>query len=128
MLREALQLVGFIVIPLPWQLDRLSRVLALFDTIFVIATMFAAWKALRLPAPPSVVARRREDMLREFSLGLLISFALGWLGYGLLVTDSGNAFRLRLSVEPFLLFGTSFYLAAWPWANDRLERLMSRLG
>jgi hypothetical protein len=127
-LREALQLVGFIVIPLPWQLDRLSRVLALFDTIFVIATMLAAWKALRLPAPPSVVARRREDMLRQFSLGLLLSFAIGWLGYGLLVTDSGNAFRLRLSVEPFLLFATSFYLAAWPWANDRLERLMSRLG
>jgi hypothetical protein len=127
-LREALQLIGFIVIPLPWQLDRLSRALALFDTIFVIATMVAAWRVRRSPAPPSVTARRREDILREFLLGLLLSFAVGWLGYGLLVTDSGNAFRLRLSIEPFLLFGTSLYLAAWPWANDRLERLMSRLG
>ncbi len=122
--REAIQLVGFIVIPLPWQLDRLSRALALFDTIFVIAVAVAAWRSFRsVRAPPP---GSREDALRVLSMGLLLSAFLGWIGYGLFVTDAGNAFRLRLTVVPFVLFGASLYLAGLPWLNAWTDKLLRR--
>jgi hypothetical protein len=125
--REMVQIVGFVVIPLPWQFDRWSRALALIDSVFVAATVYAAWRAVGLVEPPAALRRRREDALRALNMGLLLSFLLGWLGYGLLVTDAGNAFRLRLTVEPFLLFGTSLYLSTLPWLRDRTGRVLDTL-
>jgi hypothetical protein len=100
--RVMVQIVGFIVIPFPWQLDGLTRVLALFDSMFVVMCVRAALRAHRALGPST---------LRSLSSGLLLSFLLGWLGFALLVSNAGNAFRLRLSVVPFIVLGASLYAA-----------------
>lgn len=125
--RELVQVVGFVVIPLPWQIDRLSRGLALIDSAFVIATMCIAWRACRpspvLPNPPDP---RAQGLLRALGIGLLLGFVVSWLGFGLIVTDGGNAFRLRLTVEPFAILGASLYLASLSRLNERADRIFEK--
>lgn len=120
-LREFVQEIGFLVIPLPWQIDRWSRALALADSAFVIATLCAAWRACQMSP------RRLENPLQTLSEGLLLSFVLCWLGFGLLVTDAGNAFRLRLTIEPFAIFGASLYLSRLTWLNRATDQALERL-
>ena len=119
--REGLQVIGFLVIPLPWRIDRWSRALALADSAFVIATLYAAWRTCQMSL------RGSEGRLRALSEGLLLSFILGWLGLGLVVTDAGNAFRLRLTIEPFAIFGASLYLSNLTWLNDTTTRTLEGL-
>jgi hypothetical protein len=125
--RVLVQVVGFIVIPFPWQLNSLARALAMFDSVFLVVCLCGAWRAHRMlrpsaagtlpmPASPAIA-------LQTLSLALLLSFLLSWLGYALLVSDAGNAFRMRLSVVPFIILGASLYGVSAPWSG-RLEGLL----
>ncbi|HEX3675106.1 MAG TPA: hypothetical protein VHU87_12605, partial [Rhizomicrobium sp.] len=133
--RVSLQLVAFIDIPLPWQLTGVSRILALFDTVFVVACM---WWAIKLhlmlrraakgigpPLPPLFAQYNARD-LRRLSFALLLAFVGSWFGFAILVSDSGNAFRMRVSVEPFLVFGASIYVVmAMRWLEIGLKRAVA---
>jgi hypothetical protein len=116
--RATVQIVGFIELPYPWQLTGVSRILALFDSIFVWACMWWSYRtnsifrrAMRGRGPPlpAVFARYSPKTLTRLSTALILGFIASWFGFGLLVSDAGNAFRMRVSVEPFLVIGASIY-------------------
>ncbi|MGH6870087.1 MAG: hypothetical protein ACREHE_01160 [Rhizomicrobium sp.] len=129
--RVSLQLFAFIEIPLPWQLNAVSRMLALFDTIFVVSLMYWAMRAHQMfrrahtgrgPPLPQVLDQYSKKKLRRLSFALALAFVGAWFGFGVLVSDAGNAFRMRLSVVPFAVFGGSIYaVIAMQWLEDRLR-------
>jgi len=144
-MRVPLQLFAFIDIPLPWQLTAVARVLAMFDSIFVGICMVWVYKFHKMlrdaatrkikgklyrakgPVLPAVLAQYDSLMLRRLSLALILAFFGSWFGFGVLVSDSGNAFRMRISVEPFLVFGASIYaVLAMHWVEQRLNRAVGR--
>jgi hypothetical protein len=128
--RATVQIVGFIELPYPWQLTGVSRILALFDSIFVWLGMYWVWRTNRMfklatkgqgPPLPLVLARYSPHKLHRLSVALMLAFVASWLGFGLLVSDAGNAFRMRVSVEPFLVFGATIYAArALRWFEEKL--------
>jgi len=135
--RVALQLVAFIIIPLPWQLNDASRALALTDTIFVLCCMWWSWRLQRMlrgaardgPSLPPVLQQYSLPTLRRLGFALLIAFVMSWFGFGVLVSDSGNAFRMRLSVEPFIIFASGIYAAqAMRWIEVGLKRAIALPG
>jgi hypothetical protein len=129
--RASVQIVGFIELPYPWQLSSVSRILALFDSIFVWTCMWWVWRThtmfklavnKRGPPLPDVLRRYPPDLLRRLSFALTLGFIASWLGFGLLVSDAGNAFRMRLSVEPFLVFGATIYAGrALRWFEEKMK-------
>jgi hypothetical protein len=129
--RITLQLVAFIDIPLPWQLSGVSRMLALFDTIFVVLCMYWSWRTHMMikractgrgPPLPAILAQYSSLKLKRLSFALWFAFVGSWFGFGVLVSDSGNAFRMRLSVEPFAVLGASIYaVIAMQWLEARLR-------
>jgi hypothetical protein len=134
-IRVSLQLVAFIDIPLPWQLTGVSRILALFDTFFVVACIYwavrmhlmirKAAKGTGPPLPPLLAQFDARD-LQRLSFALLLAFVGSWFGFAVLVSDSGNAFRMRVSVEPFLVFGASVYVVmAMRWLEVGLKRAVA---
>jgi hypothetical protein len=132
--RVGLQLVAFIIIPLPWQLTQVTRVLALSDSIFTICCMWWGWRLQRMlrgaardgPPLPAVLRRYPLEKLRRLCFALWIAFVMSWFGFGILVSDSGNAFRMRISVDPFILFGASIYAAyAMRWLEVGIKRAVA---
>ncbi|HTQ14278.1 MAG TPA: glycosyltransferase family 39 protein [Rhizomicrobium sp.] len=130
-IRIPLQLFAFIEIPLPWQLNAVSRILALFDTIFVVTLMWWAVRAQfmfrnahlkRGPPLPRVLDQYSKKKLRRLSFAFCLAFVGAWFGFGVLVSDAGNAFRMRLSVVPFAVFGASIYgVIAMQWLEQRMK-------
>jgi hypothetical protein len=132
--RVALQLAAFIIIPLPWQLTAASRALAVTDSVFVICCMWWSWRLQMMlrgaardgPRLPPILAQYELATLRRLGFALMIAFVASWFGFGVLVSDSGNAFRMRLSVEPFILFASSIYAAqAMRWIEVGLKRAIA---
>lgn len=102
LIRSALQTLGMIIIPFPWLITDLTMFLALFDSIFVIFCLFWTCKGVR--------SYFIEKIDRNIILFLLLNFFFAILAMGLVVSNAGNAFRMRLSIMPYLLIGTSIYL------------------
>ncbi|HEY1632449.1 MAG TPA: hypothetical protein VGF56_14125 [Rhizomicrobium sp.] len=144
-MRVPLQLFAFIDIPLPWQLTAVARILAMFDSIFVIVCMYWVYRFHRMiraaairkrngklvrprgPPLPAILAQYDPVMLERLSTALILAFIGSWFGFGVLVSDSGNAFRMRISVEPFLVFGACIYaVMAMRWVENRLNRAVAR--
>jgi hypothetical protein len=128
--RATVQIVGFIELPYPWQWTGVSRILALLDSVFVWIGMFWVWKLNRMlklawqrrgPPLPDVLKQYNLPTLHRLSIALMLAFVASWIGFGLLVSDAGNAFRMRVSVEPFLVFGATIYAArALRWLEGKL--------
>jgi hypothetical protein len=132
--RVGLQLVAFIIIPLPWQLTDATRALALTDSIFVICGMWWSWRLQMMlrgaardgPSLPPVLAQYELATLRRLGFALLIAFVMSWFGFGVLVDDAGDAFRMRISVEPFIIFASAIYAAyAMRWIEIGLKRAIA---
>jgi|GEM_PF-3408466 len=134
--RILVQILGMILIPLPWGLVGITRILAFSDSAFVLFLMTWAWKGngrikkWRHDAQPKLTAsvtRYPQRTMRIITFALVLAFTLGTIGYGMLVDNSGNAFRMRLTVVPFLIPSASIYVAStYAWAKGKLIILGKR--
>lgn len=95
-LRVPLQILGMVVLPLPWLLKGLPQLFALLDSLLLIYLILVATKFYR---------RRRRSLTAQSTvvLYLLSTFAIGICGMGFVVSNAGNGFRMRLSLVPFVL-------------------------
>jgi predicted membrane-bound mannosyltransferase len=87
--RTLLQTGGIIILPYPWLLNSPSRLFAALDSIFLISLIVIAVKY--------GMRQRRSGIWAP-----LLAFALGVLMMGLIVSNAGNAFRMRLALVPFV--------------------------
>jgi hypothetical protein len=88
--RTLLQTGGIIVLPYPWLIDSASRLFAAVDSLILITLLFIAYRYSR--------KERQRSMWAA-----LLTFGLGVLMLGLIVSNAGNAFRMRLALVPFVL-------------------------
>lgn len=102
-LRFPLQIAGMILVPMPWLLTNLTRWLALFDSLFVIACITGAIKNARLKA--------WSRPLRRISAVMVLTYFVGIAAFGLAVINAGNAFRMRMPLLPYVLIPATIYLA-----------------
>jgi hypothetical protein len=100
-LRVPIQTLGMIVIPFPWQATSPARMFAFIDSLFLMS-MIAFILVNLLYSHPI-----RQAGAARMSAVLLFAFAIGILGMGVIVSNSGNGFRMRLSVTPLLIVATS---------------------
>lgn len=100
----ALQVVGLVVLPLPWLLTDVMRWMAFGDSLVV---MWCLWMVYRWGRRTGPAVRRRAVK------PLMICFLLGILGMGLVVVNAGNGFRMRLSIMPLLLAATAVSVQRW---------------
>lgn len=92
--RIGLQTIGMIVVPMPWLLIGMARMLAALDSTFIIFCIAWAWRGRKQPP----------------TTALLMGFAAGTLAMGLVVANGGNAFRMRLSTTPYVMIPAAIYL------------------
>ena len=99
--RVPMQTVGMIVVPFPWQIKGVAKAFAFADSCFLIAVL--GWTVLQTlySRPLAASGRGRHAMI------LLACFAIGILGMGFIVSNSGNAFRMRLSLTPLLFIAAA---------------------
>jgi hypothetical protein len=96
-LRVPIQTVGMIVIPFPWQATSPARLFAFIDSLFLMSMIGFILINLLYSHPI------RQSGAARMSAVLLFAFAIGILGMGVIVSNSGNGFRMRLSVTPLLI-------------------------
>lgn len=130
--RLIVQIIGMWAVPMPWLLTGLSRMLGFTDSVFVGTLMFWALGAHRLiktggrgclPHQFESVGRYPKQYTQSISYALLFTFFALMIGFGLLVSNSGNAFRMRLCVVPYIIPGASiFFAATYAWIGGRFVR------
>lgn len=89
--RWPIQILGIIITPFPWLINNIWKLLAFFDSALIILLLWYAKKNISLPSPNRIVA-----------ILLILTFIAGIMIMGVLICNAGNAFRLRLSLVPFL--------------------------
>jgi len=89
--RWAIQSVGMIVSPFPWQVNSIPRALAFVDSIILVLLIF------QLVFSKHVLGNRSS-----VSFWFFITFLIGILIMGFIIINAGNAFRMRLAALPFL--------------------------
>jgi len=102
LIRIPLQIIGMIVIPLPWLINNLTKLFALFDSIFIILCLSWTFYGIK-----SHLMSKSE---KKVILFLLLNFLLAIFAMGFVISNAGNAFRMRLSILPYLLISSSIYL------------------
>jgi len=122
--RYLLQLTGMILVPLPWLLNSPAKFLALVDSFIL---MVCIWLTLRTVFESN---RNRLGTFFKFSphekrtgLYLLLSFLVGIVLMAFVVTNAGNAFRMRLALVPFILIGAAMYLGVRKERMFRIHRI-----
>ncbi len=106
--RLSLQTLGMLVIPFPWQINSITKLLAFLDTILVMFLLYHLARFYYLQF------RRKNFGMNKFLknphniLGMTFLFSV--LLYGLLVINFGNAFRLRMSILPYLIVPATYFL------------------
>jgi len=101
--RIPLQSLGMIIIPFPWLLTNVSRLLAFVDSLFIMYSLYWAFKAIKI----KLLWQTSE---RIFLLALVAAFFVGIISFGMLVINAGNAFRMRVNIAPYLFVATSLVL------------------
>jgi len=101
LIRIFLQTIGMIIIPLPWLINKLPQLFALFDSIFIIFCLLWTYYGLK----SHFLARSEKKVI----LFLLLNFLLAIFAMGFVISNAGNAFRMRLSILPYLLISASIY-------------------
>ncbi len=89
-----LQTLGILILPFPWLINNLAKVLAFFDSIFILWFLVVFYKNKNL-------LKDKVDQLLYSSLKY--SFVAGLLIMGVIVNNAGNAFRMRMAIIPFVL-------------------------
>jgi hypothetical protein len=129
--RLMIQVVGMIIVPMPWLLTSPSRLLGAIDSAFVITLMVWGFRARTMFKPknmrklwiPDSISRYNQRRLKNVLVGLLWSFALATVGFGMVVDNGGNAFRMRLCILPYVIMNASIFAScAFAWSGTRLMR------
>jgi hypothetical protein len=110
--RVPIQVVGLVVLPFPWQVDGPDKLLAFVDSLTLILMIWVAVKyffSRRLPASHQWIV-----------MALLAAFLIGILGMGVVVSNAGNGFRMRVSIVPFLILAAAL---AWTHRSILSNRL-----
>jgi hypothetical protein len=107
--RLTIQILGMIVIPFPWEITSTPKLLAFVDTLVVLFLLVNLFRFFF-----SQIKSRHDRLSRFFGnpfniLGLTFLFSI--LLYGFLVINFGNAFRLRMSILPYLIIPAIYFLS-----------------
>lgn len=100
--RWPIQTIGIIILPFPWMITSVSKVLAFADSIFLIFLMFVFLRYRHY--------LNKGEYLIHFSM--FLSFLIGLLVMGMIISNAGNAFRMRLTIAPYILIPTAVYIGA----------------
>jgi hypothetical protein len=96
-LRVIVQTAGLILLPFPWQIQGVAQMLAFGDSLFLFAIMFLA-----------IIVAFKKRRGSPLVAALLVSYFIALVGMGLIVSNAGNGFRMRLGVVPVLLTAGAF--------------------
>jgi hypothetical protein len=89
-LRWLLQSLGIIILPFPWLIYSIAKLLAFIDSCFFLYFIFNFLKGYK----------NQGTFIRI----LFFTFIFGVLIMGIIVSNAGNAFRMRISIAPYILF------------------------
>lgn len=105
-IRVPIQVVGLVVLPFPWQVRSPARLFAFMDSIMLLGMIAATMWCLFSKRKRQIIPHKAWRV----SFWLLCLFAIGILGMGLIVSNAGNGFRMRIAVLPFLYVATGVIL------------------
>lgn len=89
--RAAVSFAGMLVIPFPWQVTNAAQLLAFLESLVVLGIL--GWM---------LTGNRRRLGFSSNSRDMLITYLIGSAVIGFFMINFGNAYRMRLSVLPFL--------------------------
>ena len=98
--RWVLQSLGIIILPFPWLIKSVTTFLASIDSMFIIVLIVVyrrSFKKLR----KSILFLTQPHVLLVFN-SLFLTFVFSVLIMGVIVNNAGNAFRMRLSIFPYI--------------------------
>ncbi len=72
------------------------------------------WIAIRY-----AICKRNEASHQWVVIALMATFLIGILGMGVVVSNAGNGFRMRISIVPFLILAAAL---AWNQRSVLMER------
>lgn len=98
--RWPIQTVGIIVLPFPWMVTSVAKVMAFLDSLFLILFIFIFLKYRKRIVP-------QENMIQT---AIFLSFIMGLIIMGMIISNAGNAFRMRLTLAPYLLIPAAIYI------------------
>lgn len=110
--RIPIQTIGLIWLPVPWLLTSPTRILAFIDSLVIMYCLLIVYKYRKF-------SRNWPTSDRILWWFIFIAFVVAILGLGLIVSNAGNAFRMRLAVAPYLLIPTAIMLGN---LNNRKRR------
>jgi|GEM_PF-4153140 len=89
--RTAVSFAGMIIIPFPWQVTNPAQLLAFLESLVVVGML--GW---------ILTGNRRRLGFSSASRDMLITYLIGSAVIGFFMINFGNAYRMRLSLLPFL--------------------------
>ena len=98
--RWGLQSLGIIILPFPWLIKSVTTFLASIDSLFIII-LIILYKRTFKRIKKSVLFLSQPHVLVVFK-AIFITFILSVLIMGIIVNNAGNAFRMRLSIFPYI--------------------------
>lgn len=101
--RWTVQTMSMFIVPMPWLLINTTRWLAFIDTLFVFALLYYVCKKHKF-----IKVYFKHTSLYFCYKWVLISFFAAMLLMGMVVTNAGNAFRMRVEAIPLLIISVSF--------------------
>jgi len=101
-LRVPLQAAGMLVVPMPWLLTSASRLLAFADSVLLIACIGTVLGAMR--------RREFDERFRQLAWWMLAVFFLTVAALGVVISNGGNAFRMRIGLFPYVFIPLAVYL------------------
>lgn len=117
-LRIVFQTIGIIILPFPWLIDSLDEGLASLDSLYIIGMVIYIIYGLRFI----------HKGQHKFNILLcLLNFLLGVLIMGVIVNNTGNAFRLRMNIVPFIIVACAMTSAQFK-VNRETRILENRRG
>ena len=100
--RVVLQITGMFLIPLPHVVSELTHVISFLMSTFVLFCLFVVFKKMWVIFKSGVGI----PIPYQYALIFIVSLIL----MGLIVSNSGNAFRLRMSVLPLLFIPFTYHI------------------
>ncbi len=101
--RWIVQTIGIIIIPFPWLVTSISKVLAFGDSIFIMSFMALFIK----------FHKRFKSLLNLNLIIFWFTFLISIVIMGMIIINAGNAFRMRLAIAPYLIIPVAIYIGMY---------------